>query len=347
MEPERPRAGGSPPGSRVGSRSTARFPSLLFVGAVLGACLVLSPAALPGQEAGRETPDPAERPSAIPTGTSTLMGVVNSAETGRPVRDARVRVAGLPGVQLTGGKGNFRFEGLPEGSLRLTADYLGYRSDTVVVNLAPGSTTFVTLLLQTDPVPLPELRVEVERIVRNPRLAGFYERRQRGLGHYIGREDLERRDLISAFRLIPGVRVEQCIQPSPPGLATMRGIGQGDDPSLGGGGEGSDAGQGQRSTGSAMGPMVMRRAGCYELRVARGYGSAGFNARCVPEVWIDGHLISSFGAQASGESVFERVRNLPRHFIEGVEVYRNAAMAPVQYKTFGGCGIVLVWTRGR
>ena len=41
MEPERPRAGGSPPGSCVRSCSTVRFPSLLLVGAILGLSLAL------------------------------------------------------------------------------------------------------------------------------------------------------------------------------------------------------------------------------------------------------------------------------------------------------------------
>lgn len=345
MEPERPRAGGSRPLSH-GRFSGARLLPPPFVGLVVSLCLAFLPGALLGQETAERPPQPEGPGVAIPTGTSVLVGVVHSAESGRPVRDARVQVAGIPEVQLTGAKGHFKFEKLPEGSLRLTADYLGYRSDTVVVNLAPRSTTFVTLLLETDPVPLPELRVEVERIVRNPRLAGFYERSQRGLGHYISRDDLERRDLISAFRLIPGVRVEQCIQRPPPRPAVMAGLGPSDDAS---GGPARQPGtEGEGETGQApLATMAMARPGCYELRIARGYGSAAFNERCVPEVWIDGHLISSFGAQLSGESVFERMRLLPPALIEGIEVYRNAAMAPAQYKVFGGCGIVLVWTRGR
>ncbi|MFQ5680430.1 MAG: hypothetical protein ACE5HP_13350 [Gemmatimonadota bacterium] len=45
---------------------------------------------------------------------------------------------------------------------------------------------------------------------------------------------------------------------------------------------------------------------------------------------------------------FNVIQAYPRDFLEGIEVYRNPAMAPAQYRTVGdACGIVLVWTKGR
>lgn len=48
--------------------------------------------------------------------------------------------------------------------------------------------------------------------VRNPRVSGFYERMERGLGDFIPHEELQRRGLISSFRSVPGVRVSECGQ---------------------------------------------------------------------------------------------------------------------------------------
>ncbi|MFQ5680431.1 MAG: carboxypeptidase regulatory-like domain-containing protein, partial [Gemmatimonadota bacterium] len=146
-------------------------------------------------------------------GTSTLLGVVRSAETGRPLEGARVSLPGLGVADVTDGHGRYRLPKLPAGRVRLAADYLGFSSDTVVVELKPAGGAYVTLALQTEPIPLPGLEVEVARPL-SPRLVGFYDRMHKGLGNFITKEDLERRDVVSNFRRIPNVRVDQCINPA-------------------------------------------------------------------------------------------------------------------------------------
>lgn len=57
--------------------------------------------------------------------------------------------------------------------------------------------------------------VEIERPLRNPRLAGFYERMARGVGNYITREDLEEVDVIHNFRRrVPRVEIRECVNDS-------------------------------------------------------------------------------------------------------------------------------------
>ncbi|MFQ5691108.1 MAG: carboxypeptidase-like regulatory domain-containing protein [Gemmatimonadota bacterium] len=62
-----------------------------------------------------------------------------SAETGQPLKGARVSLPGLGVATVTSGSGAFKLDKLPGGRLRLAADYLGFSSDTVVVEvLAAG-----------------------------------------------------------------------------------------------------------------------------------------------------------------------------------------------------------------
>lgn len=269
-----------------------------------------------------------------PRGSAALAGTVVSTDTGRPVDGASVQIPELGMSHVADRKGSFYLDRLPPGRYRLTARYLGFRSETVTVDLATGATTVVDLSLETEPVELPALTVRGQRLVRDMGLTGFYRRKARGLGRYLTAADLERRDLVSAFRLIPGVQVDQCVyrdETLGPRVPITELDGQTRDvfeslPPAGGG---------------------VRTGSCYRLNVRRGVGLTGLNSDCEPEIWIDGHLVSASTPGPSTTSSFERIRELPRHLIEGVEVYRNGTMAPARYRAFGGCGVVLVWMQER
>lgn len=237
-------------------------------------------------------------------GLATLVGTVTSAEDGRPVAGARVRLVGRDEERVTGADGTFVIADLPRGRYRVVTEHLGMGSDTAEVDLrtAPGQAARFTL--DTRPIPLPTLDVEIERTFRNARLAGFYARMHRGLGDFVTREDLEARDVVANMRRIPAVRVDQCLRGS------------------------------------------LRVPNCWNLEIARGYSiGAGGLGTCPPLIYLDGHLIP----ESSGDdNAFTRVQHLPREMLEGLEVYRNPAGAPAQYRAIGdACGIVLVWTRGR
>lgn len=269
-----------------------------------------------------------------PHGSAALAGTVVSTDTGRPVDGAAVQIPELGVSNVADRKGSFYLDRLPAGRYRLTARYLGFRSETVTVDLAAGATTVVDLSLETEPVELPGLVVRGQRMVHDMGLTGFYRRKARGLGRYLTAADLERRDLVSAFRLLPGVRVDQCVyrdESISPRIPITELDGQTRDvfeilPPAGGG---------------------VRTGSCYRLNIRRGVGLTGLSSDCEPEIWIDGHLVSASTPGPSTTSAFERIRELPRHLIEGVEVYRNGTTAPARYRAFGGCGVVLVWMQER
>lgn len=141
----------------------------------------------------------------------SLRGVVRSADTGRPVTGAMVRLLGIEVTATTGNRGTFELTAVPPGRYRAVTEYLGLGSDTVEVEVSGEALTLAIFTLETRPVELPDLRIELERGVRSLRLVGFYERMARGGGDYITREDLGRGDLVAAFRRLPGVKLEQCV----------------------------------------------------------------------------------------------------------------------------------------
>jgi hypothetical protein len=240
-----------------------------------------------------------------------LQGTVRSVEEGEPVVGARVRLLEAGVERLTGSDGTFFIPRVAHGHYRLVTEHLGMASDTVRVDLTTGTIQLVALTLETRPVALPTLAVEVERTLRNPHLSGFFTRMERGLGYFITRQDLESGDVVSSFRRLPNVQLSQC----------MIGTSQ-------------------------------RKANCWELSLQRAPISLDIRRgdRCPPLIYLDGHLITlvTQPRPEEADNAFSRIQQLPPDVIEGIEVYRNPATAPGEFRRLGDtCGIVLVWTRRR
>lgn len=144
-------------------------------------------------------------------GTARLQGVVRSAETEEALAGARVTLLGLGLDAVTGEQGTFTIGGVPLGRHRVITEYLGMASDTISVNLTGDLFNLALFTLQTAPVAVPELHVEVERTFAHPRIQAFHDRMERGLGEFITQEDIGVVDVVWAFRRIPGVSVQQCV----------------------------------------------------------------------------------------------------------------------------------------
>jgi hypothetical protein len=259
-----------------------------------------------------------------PVETVALRGVVRSAEDESPLSGAFVKVLGTDIQQLTGSDGTFLIQGLPRGEHLLVTEYLGMASDTARVDLSQGGVTLALFTMETRPVELPALEVAIERTFGSLQIAGFHERRARGLGDFIGTEDLRFGDIISAFRRLPGIRLQNC----------------------------SYASRFSQAQGSDSIPRInMVQTDCWEIKMQRGVAGLRSN-NCSPVVYLDGNPISSSFEgipEIPTDGPFNRIAAIPRDLIEGIEVHRNAATAPAMYRGFGSrCGVILVWTkRGR
>ncbi|MDT8340794.1 MAG: carboxypeptidase regulatory-like domain-containing protein [Longimicrobiales bacterium] len=146
--------------------------------------------------------------------SNALFGAVMDEATRRPLASAAVRMrdaSGAPIVEtLTDGEGRFV---IPHpgrgGSYTLEVEGLGYAGVTGDVSFDEGEEVRVDVLLSARAFELDPLVVTARR--RGMLVdAGFYERSDRGFGHFIDRTEIERRipaRTTDLFRNVPGYRV--------------------------------------------------------------------------------------------------------------------------------------------
>lgn len=180
----------------------------LFLGFFLGLLLA---AAAPAS--GQETAEAADSAGVDAEGTAAgLAGTVHEAETREPLAEALVVLPDQGVGTYSDSTGRFAFADLPAGETVLEVRFLDRRSETRTVTLRPHEVTEVELSLRVRAVEVPGLTVEAERR-RRGRMTGFHERKDRGRGHFITREALEKKEgnlLHEVFRPLSGIDAVPC-----------------------------------------------------------------------------------------------------------------------------------------
>ena len=142
-------------------------------------------------------------------GTGGVSGVVKDS-LGSPVVGAIVSVGGSTLTAESDEEGKFTLAKASPGELSLRVRRIGFKPDTVRVTVLAGGDHPITITLARLAVELQPLVIYGRRNVTG-RMAGFYERLGRGMGHFLTREQIERRNpmnMTDMFRMIPGARVE-------------------------------------------------------------------------------------------------------------------------------------------
>jgi hypothetical protein len=109
--------------------------------------------------------------------------------------------------------GRFTLRAPEPGAFLLQASALGYRKSVVgVFDIGVDGLMQVEFRLELEAMTLQGLVVQAERVGEEPTLVnvGFYERIQRGLGHFITPEDIEQSPVLATAELffgIPGVQL--------------------------------------------------------------------------------------------------------------------------------------------
>lgn len=199
----------------------------MLVRAILAATLALV-TALPA--AAQQAGDEAER-RRLPG----IVGVVVDRETRRPLDGAAVllepageawEVSPGPERVLTDEEGNFALAGLAPGRWELRVESLGYRAVVDSVEYRSELGLRVEVALVPDAVELEPLLVVTEARSRNLEASGFYDRRRRGIGRFVSREEMEARLLprvSDLFRTMPGVRMSTPRRFGEEGVVLLRG----------------------------------------------------------------------------------------------------------------------------
>ena len=169
--------------------STSRLAAVLFFAA--------SSAALPYDASAQDQ---------LPAGVVSI-SVVDSL--GRSISGAELTVEGTPVRGVTDERGEIRFNAVRGGPATVRVRRLGFRPTTldIMVDQRVPATSIVTL------TQIPQrLATMVVRGGTNytGRMAGFYQRRDLGIGHFVSRERLEHDNpsqLSDVFRRLPGVQI--------------------------------------------------------------------------------------------------------------------------------------------
>jgi hypothetical protein len=258
---------------------------------------------------------------------SDLSGkVTRRGAPGVVVASAEVSVPGLRRAALTDSLGRFRLTGLPPGMHRLVVRAAGYAADTVEVDIDEDESVVRDFALRPSEARLPEVRVrgEGEAVAGGARLAGFMDRRRRGVGQFLERKALAQWDdqrTSDALRHVPGLDIRR------------------------GTGDKGWVTSGRSVNGNACAFCSARK----EEMLHPVDISAGAGLACYSDVYLDGALIFAFateGAPVVKTPLFD-VNTIPVSQIEAIEFYASVAQVPPQFnRTAGRCGVLVIWTRG-
>ena len=157
-----------------------------------------------------EVVDGRARMDTLLRGPARLSGTVIN-EAGRPVSGAIVEVWQTGLTTNTDSSGRFDIGTLPVGTHSLEVRRIGFAPHRIPVHLAGRSPTAVQVVLDKQVRMLDAVRVSAQTLYSR-RQVEIEQRRQRGFGHFIMRDELERSPnarVTDMLRRVPGVRIYQ------------------------------------------------------------------------------------------------------------------------------------------
>lgn len=258
-------------------------------------------------------------------GTATLTGRVLDS-TGAPIPGAGVRVPQLEKAATVDSTGAFRIEGLPSGKLTIVGEAPGFTGKRVDVTVPASGTVESNFSLKANAHVLASVEVRARSRQRLPlKLAEFEIRRNRGMGRFLGPDDVAKfngHPLADALKTVMvGARFQR----------------------------------------NAQGEMIMVSA--RSLNPASIRQSTNVKA-CGIQIWQDGMLLSDPNASAelanptgSGQrGIFSTIRvgadrdydvsNLIANDYMAVEYYSDLSSTPPGFRTgTASCGVLVLWTR--
>lgn len=141
-------------------------------------------------------------------GTARIVGTVRDT-TGRFLQGAHVTLWGS-GTTVTDASGRFDLDSLRSGTGTIEARYLGFEPKQKLVDLAPGRTDTVHVVMSKPVRVLSGVRVYADPAT-TMKLKEFEDRRKHGIGRYYTDLDIAKARpllLTDFFYLVPGIRVQ-------------------------------------------------------------------------------------------------------------------------------------------
>lgn len=126
--------------------------------------------------------------------------------SGAPIPGVEVVLLQRPGAVYTDSVGKFRISNVPTGKRALHFRRLGFEPKSMDADINRGETLALNVVLDPFATELDGMTVE-EATRRRQLLSDFYDRMSRGFGHFITREEIEKRNpmnLSDMMRMVPG-----------------------------------------------------------------------------------------------------------------------------------------------
>lgn len=143
-------------------------------------------------------------PAAVRAQSAEISGRVVEAGTGEPVPSAQIMLSALSRQAISGEDGSFALRGLAAGTHMVVTRRVGYAPRHDTLQLAEGQSLRMEIALQPEPATLPP--VAVETTPRRPYLGGFWERRDRGMGIFFTRDEIERKRPLRITDIFQGLQ---------------------------------------------------------------------------------------------------------------------------------------------
>lgn len=137
-----------------------------------------------------------------------ISGTVRDS-AGTPVPGVEVVLLQRPGAVYSDSLGKFRFVDVPSGKRALHFRRLGFEPKSLDTNVTQGQTLALAVVLDPFATEIEGMTVE-ELAHRRQILSDFYDRKSRGFGHFITRDQIEKRgpmNLSDMMRMVPGARI--------------------------------------------------------------------------------------------------------------------------------------------
>jgi hypothetical protein len=129
--------------------------------------------------------------------------------TGIPIPGVEVVLLQVRGVVYSDSLGVFRFANISPGKRQLHFRRLGFSPKSNDADISEGQTLALAVVLEPYATEIEGMTVE-EATRRHQVLSDFYDRSSRGFGHFVTREQIEKRNpmnLSDMMRMIPGARL--------------------------------------------------------------------------------------------------------------------------------------------
>ncbi|MGE0442581.1 MAG: carboxypeptidase regulatory-like domain-containing protein [Gemmatimonadales bacterium] len=242
---------------------------------------------------------------------SVLLGRVVD-DRGLPVTTARVSISRLGLTAAVTSEGRFEFVTIPRGRFAVATAAVGFAPDVREMGFAGNDTVRVDIRLGQAAQRLDSVVVSGNGPPPlSPQMRIFEERRRKGIGVFLTRADLARREhstLTDVLRQVPGMKFVRRPERCGGGFALAS------------------------NRGGALSWLPWMT--CFD-------GFTPFSVECYLTVYLDWNRIWIWGSQEP-----PRIDETSVASLEAVELYRGPSELPVELQGTGSaCGAVLLWSR--